>query len=1565
MYALKERRRNKDDVDDDDASHSSLPFLVPSFDVTRKRKRRARRQRPHSVCVELNRPRSGGPAGTKGGRMDDGDDVVQRGDAGGDENAERVSGIPIRRVHSSLHESGESVSSLASSLGNVSTMSSASMSDDDSGGTGENSSGIFRSKSDESTLLARSRSSEALSPDETEGDTGLSGRTRIASPPASESGSPRSSRLKHSASTVAVSDSSQVPRRHSYQTKDNAASSSASTLSKKSMTDQEPPYEGDATVVSSACARVLLMPATDDDGSAAVSSSTFYNCANLIGDATASTQIPGAPAHLMRGMPIQLPSASMDIAHVRDQIMKETGSKSPLDDESTFVNSGRLRLKYIIKASPTDHTDLTPRDPNLMSREKTAYADWHGFRWNLFPSSVIAITTLEKLESHSEVGADDAYSIHIDERGTVTELPPSLENELNLIINHQCNDAISSSLVKAVIVFGVPGRRVRREDGEDAEAGQRVLLAISRYNPDNTGDEYLAIHAVSLSDAMHIFGGSIIACVEIWMLHSSHGSINLTTPHDFKRKSHAASVDVQRRSSINVKVVQARRRWRLRKVWADMFLSIGASDDAERHYTNAIDYMSRNDGNRSDMMWMASALEGLAAAKGVRYLDSTMKKGEGKDCSLLYEIFGHCTEAISMYRLEGLPLLESSLRIKLARWWSTFPPKDPSLMEYWQKATSHLQEVQGLVWKVNASKSENEGTSVRMMLLLDIASAYFDLRCHRKGSIMFLQAASLLPAPWSAPSDGDGSNFGTECSVRRVVAYMKEYNYDAIFDVESMTALDVANRVRSLAAPTFGILTSVEGAAALDEIGDECESGAMGRPSFRWSLLKMTVALRIIATAAAAIPSMGANASGTCVLAWNAITSLLTDDLVMEQIDDETLRWMGSVIRYVTASVDAGTIVDGDGVFGSGKLSSMPKGFSACLLRGIAAVPSPRDIFSRRKSSTVRNPFIVGVAKKSASSGSGKAAVYWVQNETAAVRVDLAPIREIEMDIRWMQVLIASVDGDEAAVDCHVLELDTRSWEPEREYVVNLTCVPRACGTYAVSGVCYGVGNFTLVHKIDARCGDDAIPQIISVVEKADVQVSVNGTGILDSSGNSEGASIQLAPIQGLAHDAPFIPTARNVISMRNSSSRAVDRMRIEFKVDALKAASITDGMRDYALCCTRAAQASVDECLPLAPAEDDPSALMTIDISDIPFATAGDDVDFTMALKVEYGLEPEASGEETGAPASSDVLFRSQYRIKTQIVGRLRVAFEGVHVLDKCSENAADCTAEDSFLCTFRVANGLQDAVTIHIRNTESDEKRVADDDGSYVQPGGAVTVALPVKASLCSGGASFDAVSQALLCAIQSHAIVYRSVGFGQWANETYIPLASIKTSSDSSKNSKSAVADCGTFISRELIATLFGGAHHIPTAPIHTDGTCGVIGFLEFEPDSDAPPSPSGVLKVVKLRVKLINVLPTASGPFDFCVDSSFDDRMGTASSPSTGNSDKRAVETPAVLMMGQTRHRMSLSAGASHTSAVAAALSRSGKYTFRIAIRRADVDLGPESGASMRRQCTGHRSLTVTL
>ena len=45
-----------------------------------------------------------------------------------------------------------------------------------------------------------------------------------------------------------------------------------------------------------------------------------------------------------------------------------------------------------------------------------------------------------------------------------------------------------------------------------------------------------------------------------------------------------------------------------------MCLSIGATEDAERHYTNAIDYMSRNDGSRSDMLWMASALEGLAAA---------------------------------------------------------------------------------------------------------------------------------------------------------------------------------------------------------------------------------------------------------------------------------------------------------------------------------------------------------------------------------------------------------------------------------------------------------------------------------------------------------------------------------------------------------------------------------------------------------------------------------------------------------------------------------------------------------------------------------------------------------------------------------------------------------------------------------------------------------------------------------------------------------------------------------------------------------------------------------------
>ena len=133
---------------------------------------------------------------------------------------------------------------------------------------------------------------------------------------------------------------------------------------------------------------------------------------------------------------------------------------------------------------------------------------------------------------------------------------------------------------------------------------------------------------------------------------------------------------------------------------------------------------------------------------------------------------------------------------------------------------------------------------------------------------MFIQAASLLPAPWRGPGAGAGaSSLGSECDVRRVVAYMREYSYDGVFDMESMAALDVANRIRSLAAPTFGILTGGGAAAAAAAAG----------PSCRWSLLKMTVALRIVATAAAGVPSMGAGARGACVLAWNAITSLLTD----------------------------------------------------------------------------------------------------------------------------------------------------------------------------------------------------------------------------------------------------------------------------------------------------------------------------------------------------------------------------------------------------------------------------------------------------------------------------------------------------------------------------------------------------------------------------------------------------------------------------------------------------------------------------------------------------------------
>ena len=153
-------------------------------------------------------------------------------------------------------------------------------------------------------------------------------------------------------------------------------------------------------------------------------------------------------------------------------------------------------------------------------------------------------------------------------------------------------------------------------------------------------------------------------------------------------------------------------------------------------------------------------------------------------------------------------------------------------MEYWQKATAHLQEVaQGLVWRVSAGGgSQNEGTSVRMMVLLDMASAYLELRCARKAAVMFIQAASLLPAPWRGPGAGAGaSSLGSECDVRRVVAYMREYSYDGVFDMESMAALDVANRIRSLAAPTFGILTGGGAAAA---------AAAAAGPSCRWSLRK-------------------------------------------------------------------------------------------------------------------------------------------------------------------------------------------------------------------------------------------------------------------------------------------------------------------------------------------------------------------------------------------------------------------------------------------------------------------------------------------------------------------------------------------------------------------------------------------------------------------------------------------------------------------------------------------------------------------------------------------------------
>ena len=332
----------------------------------------------------------------------------------------------------------------------------------------------------------------------------------------------------------------------------------------------QPQYEYNATVVSCACTKVMIFPAASIHNNS-ISSSSFLYLVDLIKAESGSYITEDSPhPQLLKGLPITENDKQVDIARARALFHKDNGTKSPLDSEceSLYMKSGRLRLEYEVK-----YASVSAQQPTA-----SKLSDWYMFRRNMYPSCVISVGNANDFPVRLS-----RESLLADDEGNIASLSGEVQSQCENIILQQCEDLLPKSLVRCFIVFGI-------DEEENKPASEApVLMVLAKYSPDGNRTKNVS-RIVSLASCMRIFGASIVVSVEQWMMFSSQGSINLTTPHDYRRRPNGTmnADSMQPNSRKNMKSLQARMRWRMRKVWADMCLSIGAVDDASRHYMNVI-----------------------------------------------------------------------------------------------------------------------------------------------------------------------------------------------------------------------------------------------------------------------------------------------------------------------------------------------------------------------------------------------------------------------------------------------------------------------------------------------------------------------------------------------------------------------------------------------------------------------------------------------------------------------------------------------------------------------------------------------------------------------------------------------------------------------------------------------------------------------------------------------------------------------------------------------------------------------------------------------------------------
>lgn len=840
-----------------------------------------------------------------------------------------------------------------------------------------------------------------------------------------------------------------------------------------------------------------------------------------------------------------------------------------------------------------------------------------------------------------------------------------------------------------------------------------------------------------------------------------------------------------------------------------------------------LDSMIKHDTNRSDMIWHAVALEGLASAKAIKVLDEHPNEQLDNVRTEDMEIWNHLLEAINMYRLEGLPILEASTMIKAVRFFAFLPQKFYDSVPFsWQKTIQIIHEVSQSTVSIFQDNTKYE-SSLKVKLMLDVANAYFELGCRRKGALILIQTASLLPTPWNSYSKISGIP-PLNILEHHLNAFVQSNIGSSILDEGG--ANEVANHILAIAAPVFGITSQY---LPRRERPRKDISSDKDRISSQWALLKSTVALRMIATAVTSVSIEDESNTNTnnILIIWYTAISLLLDDRVFNKMSGDTARWINSILLYVSGVARKGTVMYCDSFYNDEANMYLSLGqalFSTC-------VPLPSDSEFSRKATKSPNPFIVGIANKGSMADNDN--IFWVKDELAIVSTTVyQPFKDIIMDIEWMQLVFVS-DMEDVEIDCHVLYFDVQSWLFTKEKTVHLSCIPRKCCGYRISGIVFGIGNITLITYFETPQPE------IRVVERASIQIDVNGNRIDDCTGHS--SIIQNAAIHGIGGDY-HIPS-NNCLKIINTNDCRISKMSLEIDFEEEKGKRQTE-LKSSLSSSIKKLKSLCQAALPI-----DPGSSMTINLNKLDFV---DNIreDTRITIRAEYLVDDQNRSIDT---MGLSIWSRRTIQLDFNFLGSVAIQFSNVDILRQKwkgdSRIGFFAESSDAFIFWYKITNGTPQSLCV---NTLSSKDSLKDRKQVYISPNTSSKVAFVVLLDM-SSCQSFSKMLESLFVNIEEGALHLSAIDSIALGDSFNIPLnqIGIEGVTFDMENHRKMLKD---FICRELSFQLF------PSLP--NDSLFGVIATFDQDNSNKNTTHSTGTFcSVVEFKVRLQNLFEKPSPPF----------------------------------------------------------------------------------------------------